>query len=450
MEMSPAIREIRLDNLKKDKEKLFQDYQGVAEKKRREGNPVEKHNLQLQLGEIAKQIEEIEEKTEKIKKEAEENKSQIQKLQEILSQFKTKEELSIVKQAYRACSPEGWIHFSTDKPEEILADVEKMLEKKDLEYTRTEYFVVCLLTLIKNPSLVHLLKKWAEENINNFDNLFQQELAVKRKNKNPYLIVRIEESSDKDYYFVNAWFIPDGNTYHYADNLDCEAIFHHQDRDRDRDRFTLKEISEKIIIDYLIQVGGKCLRFDNPSNKLTVEIFLPNDLIFEAVDSWEMKDGLSGKVPRLGSQHKVVVRLSKRIEPLYIKLYKISWDRKWQALNKNIKVNQAFIDDLSQLNNDDTIGIYFAKTGKKSVNFDDMVRYGIPLALCLRRKTKSDIQLSQLLGCCINELIQTVAEKRIEAFSQPNNNSHIGHHISLLWENPYRLPPNIHYSMSSN
>ncbi|NER99169.1 MAG: hypothetical protein F6J86_35990 [Symploca sp. SIO1B1] len=44
------------------------------------------------------------------------------------------------------------------------------------------------------------------------------------------------------------------------------------------------------------------------------------------------------------------------------------------------------------------------------------------------------------------ELPEEVKNKRLMAFTCPPN-THIGHHLSLLWEDPYRLPPSIDYSM---
>ncbi|MGB3636891.1 MAG: CHAT domain-containing protein, partial [Rivularia sp. (in: cyanobacteria)] len=57
---SGSFQQMKIKSLKQDLEKLNQDYEAVAEKKRRESNPVEKRNLQLQLDSILKEIEEIE------------------------------------------------------------------------------------------------------------------------------------------------------------------------------------------------------------------------------------------------------------------------------------------------------------------------------------------------------------------------------------------------------
>ena len=57
---SGSFQQMRIETLKRDLEKQKKDYEAVADKKRRESNPVEKSNLQLQLDSIVKEIEEIE------------------------------------------------------------------------------------------------------------------------------------------------------------------------------------------------------------------------------------------------------------------------------------------------------------------------------------------------------------------------------------------------------
>ncbi|OUL23954.1 CHAT domain-containing protein [Nostoc sp. RF31YmG] len=62
----PRLTQIRTDNLKNDLDKLAKDYDAVANKKRRESNPQEQNNLQLQLDEIAQQIEFIEQQLQEL------------------------------------------------------------------------------------------------------------------------------------------------------------------------------------------------------------------------------------------------------------------------------------------------------------------------------------------------------------------------------------------------
>ena len=250
MEMSPSIIKIRLESLRKDKEKLNKDYQAVANKKRMTSNPVEQNNLQLQLDSIAKKIEEIDQQIKDLKDEAEESKNK--ELQEILSQF-TNESFLIVKQAYRVCSPKGWNHISTEKPEEILADILK-IRQGDSEYTRVEHFVAYLLALIQNSSLVSLLRKWADENIDKFEDLLNKErekLQENTKNKNSYLLLVLEKSNqdsasnNSDCYRIQASYISDINYYKYNhENHICDGCDSLNFSEYENKTFTIDKIGD--------------------------------------------------------------------------------------------------------------------------------------------------------------------------------------------------------------
>jgi hypothetical protein len=332
MEMSKTLREIEVENFKKDLEKLSKDYDEVAEKKRRESNPQEKNNLQLQLDDIKKEIKEIEQKIEDSEREKEAKNNKIQELQKILSKFTTNEEISIVNKAYLASSPKGWNHISTNNynPEKILEDVMEMGSGKS-KYTKVEHFVACLIVSIKNQSLISEFNKWAEY-IENFDDLLNQEKQTLEKrrneNRNSYLIICVKESSKKDYYFVDACFISDGDTYHYQNNPNCEPIIY----DKNQETFTLKEIREDVINSFLNQTVVKCSDYE-----LIIEIFLPLKLINEPVDSWEFRCTSSSYSldESLGCKYKsIVVRSSERLEKNYSKQ---NWQYCWKILQDIIQ-----------------------------------------------------------------------------------------------------------------
>ncbi|OYD95154.1 hypothetical protein CDG77_10535 [Nostoc sp. 'Peltigera membranacea cyanobiont' 213] len=67
----PRITQIKIDNLKHDLNKLAKDYDDVANKKRRESNPQEQNNLQLQLNDITNQMEVIEQQLKESDSESE-------------------------------------------------------------------------------------------------------------------------------------------------------------------------------------------------------------------------------------------------------------------------------------------------------------------------------------------------------------------------------------------
>ncbi len=455
---------LRIEILKEEIEKLVKDFQDIASKRIRESNPQERNNLQLQLDDIAKQIEEKEQQLETIGKNLE--KDNIQNLLNLLIPYKD-EISSCVKRAYQSCSPDDWPNPLPENLEGILAELKKM-KQGESRYTVLEKFIARLVLDSEIPQPIsQQLKTWAESNITGYLELINAILTQKKEstNQNSYLIVVVRRSEQdssshankEDCYFVNAWLIPDGDN--YQRNSVCKQLFYFPDateikksKVKNEKTLTFKQIPKAINF-FLNEIG------EYSSHKLTIEIFLPLDLINEAVDNWEIENEF-GIILKLSDQYKVVVRSTERVLPTYSR-YHGFWQQKWLTLQKIIKepVISNFVlwddDDLRrllfELNKENTIGIKLQKTprqtGKGSV-FAVILSTATPVALWLRCHLPSECnqQINGLLRCCIEQLTKTVAEKRREAIPEPED-SHIGHHLALLWEDPYRLPPSIDYSM---
>lgn len=465
MGMSKII-EIRIEALKKDLDKLANDYKDVADKKRRESNPQEINNLQLQLGDITKKMEAIDQQINQLEQ-PEQEQDNTQNLLNILISYENKIS-NRVKRAYLACSPDDWLNPVPDRLGKILAELQKMPQGES-KYTVLEKFIARLSidSEISQP-LSKQLNIWAESNINGYSELLNLILTQTQEsiNKNPYLIVVVRRSEQdsltnpnkEDCYFVDAWLIPDGNTYNYQNSSGCKQLVYSQNdiktkqsKVNNQESLTFAEVPQSINI-FLNQIG------EYSSSRLTIEMFLPLELINEAVDSWEIENEFGISV-KLSGEYKVVVRSTERLLPTYSR-YKGFWQEKWQTLQKRIKLSvlSDFVlwddDDLKklffELKKENTIGIKLKKipiqTGKGSV-FAVILSTATPVALWLRcHLPKCNQQVDGLLGCSIEQLTKTVAEKRQEALPEPED-SHIGHHLSLLWEDPYRLPPSIDYSM---
>lgn len=76
--------------------------------------------------------------------------------------------------------------------------------------------------------------------------------------------------------------------------------------------------------------------------------------------------------------------------------------------------------------------------------FNAILQSAVPVAVWLRQNLEIDCQnaLNQVINCQIAELPDAVQNCRTEAF-KCNGEAHIGAHLALLWEDPYRLPPDI-------
>jgi hypothetical protein len=76
----------------------------------------------------------------------------------------------------------------------------------------------------------------------------------------------------------------------------------------------------------------------------------------------------------------------------------------------------------------------------------ELLDSGLPLALWPRQglaEAAHEAQLQALLAsCCIEQLPHTVKAKRYETRGRQNTpDVHIGHHLSLVWDDPHLVPP---------
>ncbi len=365
-------------------------------------------------------------------------------------------EFSLIKTAYLACCPPDWPYPVPNTLEGILVQLNTMPPGKS-KYPKTEQFLAYLVAdSTLSQSIAQILKIWGEQNIQDFLQLLnevQQSLGIKPTNGEPYLMVVIRRSeqdsvtnaNQRNHYFVDAWLINDtltqGNS--IGEQLTKPESF--------QETLTFEQIPALLKI-FLAQITKYSC------SKLTIEIFLPLDLINQSVDNWEIDDELGIPVT-LGSQYKIVVRSYERILPTY--LYKGFWEEKWKLVQQftDTEVGKALISGDSknlkalfvELNKPNIVGLKLTtapvQTGKGSV-FALILKTAIPVALWLRQnqETNYDEKLTELLQCCIEQLPETVRMKRLDAM-QETSDTHIGHHLSLLWENPYRLPPDIDYSI---
>lgn len=147
-------------------------------------------------------------------------------------------------------------------------------------------------------------------------------------------------------------------------------------------------------------------------------------------------------------------RSSKRLAQY---LYKNDWMHKWEFIQQQ-NCRECFVpadsyswqELYSKLNQNSVYALKLINSPSPEI-FQVISKTAVPVALWIRQELENlDIQaeLKGLLKCSIPELPQRVREKRNDSFGK-DKQSHIGHHISLLWENPNVLPPQIEYTLPS-
>jgi hypothetical protein len=446
------VRKLRIETLETDFDKLEKDYRDVDDKKRRESNPQDKNNLDLQLKTIIQQMEEIERELDQLKQ-PEAITDNTKTLLDLLSPCE-KEILSCLQKAYYACSPEDWHNSAPDTLAGILAEL-KTIQQGCSTHTPIERWVGYLSTNPQLPlSVYHPLNQWAEQNIQGFSELLQ-EIGNSPISTNAYLMVVVKASNqssvsdpnNEDQYFVDAWFSKNNQDLDWVKLSSADSFPETVAADQIRE--ILKACVDEISTKYF------------PWENLTVELFLPLVLLNEGIDKWTVdEDDEFGFPVPIGCHYQVFVRSSERLLPTYNR-YRGCWQEKWKCLQQlgQQSVCNAFVsgdsDDLRvlfvKLTPTNIIGVKLInapkQVGKGSV-FAVIIKAGIPVALWLRESLSLNCQeqMDRLLGGCIHKLPEAVKTSRLEAFSHPQDLL-IGNHLSLLWEDPYHLPPTIDYSM---
>jgi len=390
-----------------------------------------------------------------------------------------------IETAYQAARPIDWPQMMPKTLKGMLADLENM-PLDDQGYSPTVKFVALLAVdtqIQKKQQLCQELQEWAEEKTQDFSEVLEhiRQASIVRlstdteQQTHSYLMVVIERSKTADQqkesrYFVKAWFIIDGQTYQPGKKAGFDALTMPGALEDAENAFTVDEI-QGLLKAFIDESGRKCLSQGHLLENLTIELFLPSDLLNHAVDRWvmeEIDDEFSMSEP-IGFQHRLLVRSSERLRRNYFQKQGASWKNKWKQVRQRMQeqspqevVSNGFVsgDGMSvkvlfqQLSQPQMIGLKLVQgpllIGKGSM-FAALQSSATPIAVWLRQPLSSiDCigTVDQLLCCCVYDLPERVKQHRQAAFPvEPD--CHIGHHLALLWEDFDRLPPDLDYHMAS-
>jgi len=247
-------------------------------------------------------------------------------------------------------------------------------------------------------------------------------------------------------FYVEAWFIYSGG----------ERPLRNFDEEKE---YLLKDIPG--IVQDLVQQSSRELFDVFPGNyELTIEFFLPFELLLYEVDHWQIKLGLRS-MTRIGSKHPVVVRSLERVTPTYIKDLWKDWYTRWRRFeqlqrqfHEGAIVQVCDYDTCRLLSIDsfheDIVG--FVQSFIPSSNEESLtsilvaiIDSGIPVALLPRPQNIISEQhrtsLEQVIKECLSsDLPSAICEVRRRA-SETGEQTHAGHYLTLLWDDPNRLPP---------
>lgn len=262
-----------------------------------------------------------------------------------------------------------------------------------------------------------------------------------------YLLVELipdeySEKKDKEQFFVEISF------WNYQNTQYDMTPWHIEDRP-----YIFEEIP-KILSNVLVE------HHEVPE---TIEFLLPKKLVSREFDQWTLDAGVEIPV-KYGETYQVIVRmrdrLKKELNPVIHKRWQIKWAQ-FQQFSQTDKEEVIFwIDEQDKYTTKQLLLCLESPKNTTSVvmAFDPvntptnkdilpcLLQTGIPVALWLRQNCQQSQDVKEhiqaIVSCqnlrCLPEIIY---QKRQEAIDEME----VGNHLTLLWDDPERIPPKYDY-----
>ncbi|MGL4500611.1 MAG: hypothetical protein ACRCU2_16200 [Planktothrix sp.] len=329
--------------------------------------------------------------------------------------------------------------------------VEEMLRHLE-EYRKLGKFFSCLS---QDETLPEDIRKQLEKFAENLGSKKHPEMDGKEKRKlESYFIATVEHEANKDCVLVNAWLIEDNqallehNLASFKPLVDGDECQRGVSCKVDKIEQQLNEFLQKALSSFLL---GK-------SYSLTIEVFLPMDLMCTEVDRWPIVFDPNDNQTRWGVMYPLRLRSQERLKLNYLAIYQTIWYDQWnkiiqildrqptlecfQSIEQIDSVNwKKLSQDLGQ-----KIGVKLTCTppqAKLKYFFNTILSSTTPIAIwtrCDRPDLNPGAIIDEIL-CSqpLSSLSESVKELRATADAQTDD--HLGFHLALLWEDPHRLPP---------
>jgi hypothetical protein len=254
----------------------------------------------------------------------------------------------------------------------------------------------------------------------------------------PYLLVEIEpHTADDQLYFLKAWLWRQKNEVICIPPSDYSKPY------------SLEGL--RSALDELIATQRKTGSLATP---MTLEFFLPVNLLSYAVDQWKIKLPLGEQAVPTGQEYRVVVRSQER---LTCKDVRHKWLKKWQVIKDADPPqpdSQSYFASTCQF---DTAKLY-TDLGEENIvcllldfmpeiNLFHTILYqainaGIPIAMwcrCLPKSNSVREEMTKLIKYDYKDWPEQLWKARREA-SGLTDETHPGKSLVLLWDDPERLP----------
>lgn len=365
-------------------------------------------------------------------------------------------------------------HWPTDVPQEVETAISMIKELKRIgssaDYSALEEFVAHLVSDTNSTKLISALNHWGQHYYPDrswaaLHVQIQQAFEPKSENFQPAILIRIHlaeeattQADNTPHYQLEAWLIEDIETYQTQGN---RRTGYHTLVSADTPAalpFVLEALEAKMqpLLNQWLSQAKQIL--SGCKNDPEFHVFLPKSLLHLTVDYWPLDDRQRPK--RLGQLHRVVMCCADRLDgPYPIGPWRSLWDRHQTCLDQIagdvfVDGSEQDLDTLIEVLEDAVadnaiVGLKVTTAPRLPAAeelFEELLISGLPLAIwgrCEEAGIAIAAELDTILRTdSLIKLPQTVQEKRREARKPKNSvDRHIGHHLSLLRDNPTLIPP---------
>jgi hypothetical protein len=327
--------------------------------------------------------------------------------------------------------------------------------------------LLSLPDLNHNATLVEHLQEWLQQRhvsvqplLQEVQPLLTQHQASQATDTPSHLLIYVRAESTGAC-FVSALFVQNQRDYQKVSGQGGEPV-----QAPGQDPFY-----EKVTPDTLPALVQACLSevSDKSPHRLMLHLILPMAWLTQAqdYDRWPLSAQLEDLDDyRMGEYCCCMVRITERLNPEILKLFREPWEKKWKQLQNLTpkEIYKAFVsgdkvEDPKKLrgllNQSSNLGLKLSTIHGDDWYpklFSNLIATGTPVALWLRfDQFTSTIcpvtALNELLNCTISELPEVVKQARATAVAE-DEDAHIGHHLSFLWEDPNLVPPSPQTSLT--
>lgn len=276
-----------------------------------------------------------------------------------------------------------------------------------------------------------------------------------------YLLIALRPEAGTDKYRINAWLIPDETA---LDRSDSYQGFVSLDIDEQQPGVTccFDEVPKKVDA-FLQECLDRLFDYDKDYH-LTIELFLPDKYLCTDINYWQFQDDNERLIP-LTTKFTVLLRSSRRLDRKYQRLHRSNWRENWNKVEQGwklpaskdfhlLKQMKDFERDTlaALLRAEQKIGIQAAcalpvEEDQKELLFGAIHDAATPIAIwfiCgddIPNLEENILIFKELTNTPLGKLPDYIKKQRLFAYAKKPPEQHLGYHLSILWENPYRLPP---------